>query len=249
MAAVADWVVELSRADRDTAARADESYERLLEKPLRRFGAVLPEDSDLVERTLELVRPLREGHVPPVFEHGDLSHPNLIRLADGRVGVVDWELAEPRGLPAHDLCFFLAYAAFARGPAGTTDQQLRAFDEAFFGPDAWARPLLEGYADRTGGELRGQAGQGRPVLRPRALEHSSGVPSGRAWLGGISPRSRSSAGEGSRTRRPERARRPTPCRARRARHPAAAPVRSAWSGPNESSVTRSSFTHLSPPSS
>lgn len=172
VAAVADWVVELSRADRDTAARADESYERLLEKPLRRFGAVLPEDSDLVERTLELVRPLREGHVPPVFEHGDLSHPNLIRLADGRVGVVDWELAEPRGLPAHDLCFFLAYAAFARGRAGTTDQQLRAFDEAFFGPDAWATTPARGLCRSHGRRAprpRRSGPASPPLARARAL--------------------------------------------------------------------------------
>ena len=55
------------------------------------------------------MQPLRAASVPRVFEHGDLSHPNLIWLPTGRVGVVDWELAEEEGFPLHDLSFFLAF--------------------------------------------------------------------------------------------------------------------------------------------
>ena len=145
------WLTELPRSDGD--ATASGWYERLLGVPLQRFAAAFPdggEEAGLVARTVELVAPLREAAFPLVFEHGDLSHPNLLRLPGGEVGVVDWELAEPRGLPAHDLFFFLAYVAFARRAARTTQQQRAAVREAFHGPGAWAAPSVRRYAERIG---------------------------------------------------------------------------------------------------
>jgi hypothetical protein len=82
-----------------------------------------------------------------VFEHGDLSHPNLLRLHGGGLGVLDWELADPRGLPAQDLFFFLTYVAFARERVRDAADHLRAFDAAFFGARAWARPFVRAYAE------------------------------------------------------------------------------------------------------
>jgi aminoglycoside phosphotransferase (APT) family kinase protein len=81
-------------------------------------------------------------------EHGDLSHPNLIRLSDGRLGVVDWELAEPRGLPLHDLLVFLAYALSATTHARTTDEHLAAF-RGFFTAD-WPRLAVASYSAALG---------------------------------------------------------------------------------------------------
>jgi hypothetical protein len=146
--AVEAWLAELERA-RPGDELSPSDYERLLEEPLRRFARFFP-DQELVRRTLELTAPLRDSALPLVFEHGDLSEPNLIRLGDGRIGVVDWELAEPRGLPAHDLAFFLAYAAFAASGATTVQRQLAAYDKAFLRPDGWARPRLRAYAERRG---------------------------------------------------------------------------------------------------
>jgi aminoglycoside phosphotransferase (APT) family kinase protein len=100
-----------------------------------------------VARTLALLEPLVAAEVPLVCEHGDLSEPNLIWLEDGRLGVVDWELAVLDGLPAQDLCFFLAYAAFARARAESLDSQRQAFHEAFVAPRAWARPTLASHLE------------------------------------------------------------------------------------------------------
>jgi hypothetical protein len=68
-------------------------------------------------------------------------------MADARLGVVDWELAAPQGLPAYDLFFFLTYVAFAKGNARTNAHYLAAFQAAFFDPTAWARPWVRRYAD------------------------------------------------------------------------------------------------------
>ena len=86
--------------------------------------------------------------MPAVLEHGDFSHPNVLLLKDGRAGVVDWEMADPHGLPCHDLVFFLTYAAFARENARENNRYLPAIHAAFFGNKAWARPYLIKYAEQ-----------------------------------------------------------------------------------------------------
>jgi aminoglycoside phosphotransferase (APT) family kinase protein len=91
--------------------------------PLEPVAALGRGEHDLVDRTLDLCRPLERAVLPVVLEHGDLSHPNVLVGAGDRVGVVDWERAEPAGLPVHDLAFFLAYVAGARHGARTPEGQ------------------------------------------------------------------------------------------------------------------------------
>jgi aminoglycoside phosphotransferase (APT) family kinase protein len=85
-----------------------------------------------------------------VFEHGDFSPPNVLHLRGGGVGVLDWELAEPHGLPASDLFFFLTWVAWAREGAESEEERTEAFHRAFFGRDAWARPFVLDYARELG---------------------------------------------------------------------------------------------------
>jgi len=178
---VVKWLISLSSGPRASS----EPFERLIAEPLARFADSFlesaPED-ELVARTLEAVEPLREAVVPRVIEHGDLSHPNLILLPSGRVGVVDWELAEEDGFPLHDLSFFLAFATFALRGCQRADDYLAAFDDAFFSRGGWARSRVNGYVDaleldeevltslfvacwaRYTAQLVGRIGGGRPGL-------------------------------------------------------------------------------------
>ncbi len=150
---VVGWLAELPRPARGPDEAKEGWFSRLAERPLRHFERVFPltvEEQRLLERTWELIAPLRDADVPLVFEHGDLSHPNIMLLKDGAPGVVDWELAEPHGLPTYDLFFFLTYVAFASRNARKGGEHLAAFHAAFFGRAAWARPYVSGYA----GQLR-----------------------------------------------------------------------------------------------
>lgn len=61
------------------------------------------------EHTARILGALDDTSVPTVLEHGDLAPPNLLRLRDGRLGVVDWEVADPAGLPLGDLLFFATF--------------------------------------------------------------------------------------------------------------------------------------------
>ncbi len=152
---VVDWVTELHRrpVPHRSLPEAQEGqgdwFARLVERPLAFLETVLAQaapDRRLLDRTRELLAPLAKLSVPLVFQHGDLSHPNLVLQKGGRLGVLDWELAQPRGLPACDLYFFLAYAAFAQARANRRGGHIRAFQQAFFGPEAWTLPYLERYA-------------------------------------------------------------------------------------------------------
>jgi aminoglycoside phosphotransferase len=139
---VVSWLMSLPRSDRDGT-----SFDRLIVEPLRAFSEAAGE-RDLVSRTLEIVEALRDTSLPRVFEHGDLSNPNLILLSSGRVGVVDWELAEEEGFPLHDLSFFLAFATSALRRTPTVEEYVAAFRDAFFGRAGWARSRVLAYADR-----------------------------------------------------------------------------------------------------
>ena len=146
---VVSWLIRLPRDNRGGAA----PFERLIGEPLARFAESFPEgatERDLVARTLEVVEPVRAAPIPHVFEHGDLSNPNLIWLPAGRVGVVDWELAEEEGFPLHDLSFFLAFATFALRRSRRVEERLLAFDDAFFGRGGWAWSRVIAYAEGLG---------------------------------------------------------------------------------------------------
>jgi hypothetical protein len=149
------WLVDLSSNVTSPVGTAPSENERLAVR-LRRAAPLLgPANDELVRATLPLLARVDAAGVPRVLTHGDLSHPNLLRVRDGRLGVVDWEGADPRGLPLRDLVHFASYLALARQRgASTTAQQVRAVTEAFDPPSGWAWPWLLTEADRLGVERR-----------------------------------------------------------------------------------------------
>jgi hypothetical protein len=147
--AVEAWLRRLGAA---TAARPrdEDWYERLVSEPLRELARAPGQTAavqEMVARTLGAAEVLRAWDLPLVFEHGDFCHPNLVLLADGRVGVLDWERADPAGLPAYDLLCFLAYAAWTRRRVRDREAGMRA---AFFGRRSWAWRAAERYTDSLG---------------------------------------------------------------------------------------------------
>jgi aminoglycoside phosphotransferase len=145
------WLLDFHGATLVHGNHTADWFERLAVSPLHQLKAMLPPaaaEECLIDETLHLIECLRGRAIRLVMEHGDLSHPNLmLSHADG-VGVVDWELAEPQGLPALDLFFFLSYIAFARQRARKNTEYLNAFQQVFFVPQAWAAPYITRYADR-----------------------------------------------------------------------------------------------------
>lgn len=146
-----EWLTNLQLATLTRDVKDDNWFERLIEEPLLQFKKILPtadEATGLVDTTVVMMQPLRNHELPLVMSHEDFSPPNILQAENGNIGVVDWELAEPQGLPASDLFFFLTYIAFARNGARKNEAYLNAFQQAFFGPNAWARPYIQRYCER-----------------------------------------------------------------------------------------------------
>jgi hypothetical protein len=144
------WLIEVQTATRLAPEPGGNGFERLIDRELLHARATFPAERSLLERTQGLVTPLSAASLPLVLEHGDLSHPNLLVGRGGRVAVIDWELAELRGLPASDLFFFLTYVAMARRGARSSQEALVALEQAFFGQGSWARTYVRRYAEALG---------------------------------------------------------------------------------------------------
>jgi hypothetical protein len=106
---VASWLTGLVEAA--PPRPRDEWWQRLAGEPLaefeRNFGAVAAETAARARQRLEGLSDL-----PEACEHRDCSPWNVVLSGDGAPGLLDWESAEPRGLPGLDLAYFLANCAF-----------------------------------------------------------------------------------------------------------------------------------------
>ncbi len=96
----------------DAPTDAGDWRQRLIAAPLaefeRNFGAVA------APGTVDTARALLDGieELPQACEHRDCSPWNVLLDEAGAPALLDWESAEPRGLPGLDLAYFLANAAF-----------------------------------------------------------------------------------------------------------------------------------------
>ena len=148
--AAIDWLIDLQEASFQSHHDRKQSIQRLVAALLDYFESVFPlsaEEKYLIAETRKLTHSLQSLDFPLVFEHGDFSSPNIFVRLCGDIGVVDWELAEPHGLPAADLFFFLSYLAFARNRTETPEDCISAFHETFFGQGAWAREYIARYRE------------------------------------------------------------------------------------------------------
>jgi hypothetical protein len=139
-----EWLLEVQRATRRDHEPGE--IERSIVRDLADLEAAFPEDADLVRKTRDRMAPLAQSGLPLVLEHRDLSHPNLLVDDRGKLAVLDWELAELRGIPALDLFFFLSYVARALRGALSNAAAAAAVDQAFLGSDGWARAQVRRYA-------------------------------------------------------------------------------------------------------
>lgn len=127
-ARVTRWLADLAGTPRAQPASA--WSERLVLAPLAelegRLGSAL--GSDLADRARGALAGL--GDLPLVWEHRDLGPWNVFIGPEDSVGVIDWEDAEPLGLPLLDLNYFLASAAFTLAGGSTGPDRAGAAREA-----------------------------------------------------------------------------------------------------------------------
>lgn len=145
------WLTDLVEAGEPRPA--SEWWQRLVGEPLvafeRDFGTVL--DAGVIAQMRARLEAL--DHLPHACEHRDCSPWNVVLSADGSPGLLDWESAEPRGLPGLDLAYFLANSAFVLDGAIETGRTRESYRRLLdpgtpYGREAASR--VAEYRDRVG---------------------------------------------------------------------------------------------------
>jgi aminoglycoside phosphotransferase (APT) family kinase protein len=186
------WLVGLATGSR--AIDAADWRERLVEAPLdrfeRTFGPVL--DRGRFDRTRAALERLPSLALIP--EQRDFSPWNVLLTPDGRLGVLDWESAESKGLPLLDLVYFLAHLSVFRDaapvgsqrssydgsldPSTTTGRVTRACTDYYLAevgipPEAEYPLRLLTWIIHTRSEYDAMQGEGSEAPGPSALRRST----------------------------------------------------------------------------
>ncbi len=142
---ITDWLVRLCEGA-PICPRSD-WWDRLVGQALqdfrRNFGDIL-EPAKLRE-TERLLASL--GDMPLVWEQRDCSPWNVLVAHDGTLIVLDWESAEPRGLPALDLHYFLTHCALCLAGTMLSDRARATYRQALDPATPIGRVLAENERD------------------------------------------------------------------------------------------------------
>ena len=147
---VAAWLRQLSTGP----APMIESWRRqLVDEPiaeLRALGSGAIEPA-LLQQADGLMGGLRSAPgLIRAIEHGDVGDPNLLVDADGRLGVIDWELGRTDGVALLDLLFALGYFAGASARARDAAEHAEAWERVVLRPGGWGHALLRREAAAIG---------------------------------------------------------------------------------------------------
>jgi aminoglycoside phosphotransferase (APT) family kinase protein len=112
------WLTDLAAATADPST-APGQVAATLEMLFARFTQIYtlaPDHHAFLADQIATIRHSRNP-IPLVFQHGDPGTWNMMVTPGGRVALLDWEAAEPQGMPLWDLFYFLR--SYAVGVART----------------------------------------------------------------------------------------------------------------------------------
>jgi hypothetical protein len=141
---VVDWLVELGVATSHRPHDASLVADRL-QGLLDRFDEVYRPSRDTVTFLADKVAAVAAGRdaLRLVFQHGDPGPWNLLVTPDGKPAFLDWEAADPDGLPLWDLFHFLRSFGFAISKTARRHDHVRSFAEQMLDASELNRLLVE----------------------------------------------------------------------------------------------------------
>jgi Phosphotransferase enzyme family len=143
--AAVEWLLELGRATA-SPARADargvlSELDARCERFARTYRLEAKEEELLRAHAAALAH--RGDGLPLVFQHGDPGPWNVLVTSGGRPAFLDWEAAEPRGMPLWDLFHFVRSYGLLVSRAAGTREPLQSFTEHFLQRSAVNRLLVD----------------------------------------------------------------------------------------------------------
>ena len=144
-----DYLLELAAFTSDPSAASPASVSESLGVLLGRFLQIYkisPSHRALLEHQIESVKHNCDKF-PLVFQHGDPGTWNALVLPPGRVTFLDWEAAEPQGLPLWDLFYFVrSYSIWVARSHGV-HARIEGFDQQFLGDSPLSRLAIDTIKD------------------------------------------------------------------------------------------------------
>jgi hypothetical protein len=153
--AAAAWLTELGAATANTSAASPLQVAEALGRLFERFAQIYtltPVRYDFLASQIASIGRSR-SRIPLVFQHGDPGTWNIWVTPSERVAFLDWEAAEPQGMPLWDLFYFVrTYGAWAMR-AGSSGDIMKGFAGQFLSASPFQRLLIaatEHYQARVG---------------------------------------------------------------------------------------------------
>lgn len=186
--AAVDWLLELGIR---TAHRAPDGMPRatqVLGALVDRFDEIYrvePETKSFLAVQAGALLETRMS-LPFVFQHGDPGPWNLLVTADGRPAFLDWEAAEPAGMPLWDIFHFLRSFGLVVSRAAGRHDPLGSFSDQILADSEVSRLLAE-----TTSRFCAQTGLASSLVEPlfylswmhRALKEAARLPADRLEQG------------------------------------------------------------------
>lgn len=182
-----EWLLDLGTASA-TKGRPDAPSISALEPLFERFKQLYRLEAGEEDFLSAQVSALRRGTdgLRQVFQHGDPGPWNILITEDGRTAFLDWEAAEPEGMPLWDLFHFLrSYSLTVSRAAGRRDP-LQSFAAQWLDESELGRLLVE-----TTSRFCAQTGLAPGLVEPlfyvcwihRALKEAATLPPNRLQRG------------------------------------------------------------------
>jgi hypothetical protein len=146
--AVVDWLLELGRLTAHTQPTGSPGIAARLEALLARFTELYrvdPVHGDFLADQVAAIAS-SEASLPLVFQHGDPGPWNLLVTREGRPAFLDWEAADPEGLPLWDIFHFLRSFGLTISRRTGRSDPIRSFTEQVLADSDLSRLIVQATA-------------------------------------------------------------------------------------------------------
>lgn len=143
--AAIDWLTDLGWATADPGMATVGQVAGVLDTLFERFMQIYqlsPAHYDFLAGQIAAIR-YNKIAFPLVFQHGDPGTWNAMVTHEGCVSFLDWEAAEPAGLPLWDLFYFLRSHAMGIARANGIRDRLAGFRQLFLDESPFSRLVVE----------------------------------------------------------------------------------------------------------
>jgi len=149
------WISKLGKITIDPTNSSPPQVADGLRRLFSRFleiYSLTPEQCTFMERQIDSIAQF-QGDFPLVFQHGDPGTWNMLVSPNGKVAFLDWEAAEPHGIPLWDLFYFMrSYCIWVTRGSGRYES-LQVFVQSFLGEtplNMFVNEMTRSYCQQVG---------------------------------------------------------------------------------------------------